>query len=503
MSEASGVQLRGVRKTYGDTVALASLDLVARPGEITGIAGPNGAGKSTMIKLLAGEETPDAGEILVEGEPWSPAIGAQRVAVVHQEPQLFPNLTVAENLTIGREHSRWLRGDLSADDRQLLDDLAILPLADRPLGELPLAVQQRTEVARALARDARVFLFDEPNSALTEEDSDDLFRRMHQLAREGRTVMLVSHRLSELSEHAARVSVLLDGRCSGTISGAALTPEAIARMLVVGFLESDRQARTFANGDEPVVLRLDELADHGGSFADVALEVRAGSIIAFAGVEGSGARDIVRAIGGVGRARGTLEVHRGAHARRDQAFVAASRADSLFSNMSVSQNSVIRLDREICGPALALRRRRTRAIAESLSRRLTVKTASIDAPIRSLSGGNQQKVAIAAAIAAAPAVLVLEEPTRGVDIGAKREIYGLLRDYAAEGHVVVLYSTEIPEVFEAAQSLFVVADGRLAAPLDVAGFADVESLAGAASELERHAEPSVVSQIATPSRGAA
>ncbi|HEY4276790.1 MAG TPA: sugar ABC transporter ATP-binding protein [Conexibacter sp.] len=487
MSDEVGVELRAVRKTYGDTVALQSLDITARAGEITGIAGPNGAGKSTMIKLLAGEERADGGEILVGGEPWSPLIGARGVAVVHQEPELFPNLTVAENLAIGRERSRWLRRGMSEQDRRLLDDLAILPLADRQLGGLPLAVQQRTEIARALAQDARVFLFDEPNSALTEEESDDLFRRMHELADAGRTVLLVSHRLTELCEHTDRVSVLLDGRCSGTVSGADLVPETIARMLVAGFLESDRAVRSPVSGEEPTVLRLEGLGDGAGAFAGVDLEVRAGAIVAFAGVEGSGARELVRAIAGFGRTSGSLEVHRSGDARRDQAFVPASRADSLFTNMSVGQNSVIRLDREITGPGLALRRRRSREIARSLSKRFMVKAESIDAPIRSLSGGNQQKVAIAAAIAAQPAVLVLEEPTRGVDIGAKREIYELLRDYAGEGHAVVLYSTEIPEVFEAAHALHVVGGGRMAPPLLVADYPDVESLAAAATELERYA----------------
>jgi ABC-type sugar transport system ATPase subunit len=481
-----GVELRGVRKTYGDTVALASLDLVAAAGQITGIAGPNGAGKSTMIKVLAGEEAPDAGEILIDGEPWSRTVGAQRVAVVHQEPQLFPNLTVAENLLIGRERSRWMRQGLSNADRELLDDIGILAFADRPLGAMPLAVRQRTEIARALAQDARVFLFDEPNSALTEDESDDLFRRMHHLAEAGRTVMLVSHRLGELCEHSERVSVILDGRCSGSVSGSELVPEAIARMLVAGFLESERAVRATTDGKETVVAEVHGLTDPGGAFRDVDLELRAGSITAFAGVEGSGGRELVKVLGGFGRTAGTLSVHRGA-ARRDQQFVPASRGDSLFTNMTVGENSVIRLDSEITGPAFSIRRRRTRALAKQLSTQFGVKAASIDAPIRSLSGGNQQKVAIAGAIAARPAVLVLEEPTRGVDIGAKREIYGILREYAQEGHAVVLYSTEIPEVFEAAHTLYVVAGGRLSPPLEVSGYDNVESLAAAASDLENHA----------------
>ena len=482
----AGVEIRDLRKTYGDTVALARLDLLAPAGQITGIAGPNGAGKSTMIKILAGEESPDSGEILVDGEPWSRTIGAQRVAVVHQEPKLFGNLTVGENLMIGRERSRWRRQGLSRTERELLADLGILSVAHRPLGEMSLAVQQRTEIARALMQDARVFLFDEPNSALTEDESADLFRRIHHLADIGHTVMLVSHRLTELSDHSQSVSVLLDGSRAGSIEGSELTPGAIARMLVAGFLDSERAARTSTDVDERIVADVRGLGDHDGAYRDVDLELRAGSITAFAGVEGSGARELVKALGGFGRTAGTLAIHRGS-ARRDQQFVPASRADSLFTNMSVGDNSVIRLDSEITGPAMSVGRRRTGARAKRLSTQFGVKAASIDAPIRSLSGGNQQKVAIAAAIAARPAVLVLEEPTRGVDIGAKREIYGILREYSQEGHAIVLYSTEIPEVFEAAHTLYVVAGGRQSSPLEVPDYDDVESLAAAASELENHA----------------
>ncbi|MEO6207813.1 MAG: ATP-binding cassette domain-containing protein, partial [Candidatus Limnocylindrales bacterium] len=242
MSSAGGVTIRELQKRYGDTIALAGLDLDARPGEILGVAGPNGAGKSTMVKILAGEVAADAGEIVVDGEPWSPILGWQRVAVVHQEPQLFPNLTVAQNIVVGRERSRWLRHGVNAGERKLLADLAIDGFADQPLGSVTLAVQQRTEIARALAQDARVFLFDEPNSALTEEESDDLFRRMHALADAGRVVILVSHRLAELVAHCNRVAIILDGRSARVLEGSALTHEAIARELVVGQTARDADA---------------------------------------------------------------------------------------------------------------------------------------------------------------------------------------------------------------------------------------------------------------------
>ncbi len=483
---ASGVTIRGLYKRYGDTVALAGLDVDARPGEIFGIAGPNGAGKSTMVKILAGELAADEGEIAVDGHPWSASVGWQRVAVVHQEPQLFPNLTVAENIIVGRERSRWLRHGVNPFEQQLLADLAIDGLAHRPLETVALAVQQRTEIARALAQDARVFLFDEPNSALTDEESDDLFRRMHALAAAGRVVILVSHRLAELVTHCDRVAVVLDGRTTRVLEGPDLTQEGIARGLVVG--QSAREAvldsRRIA-GDR--LLQLQGWHHGRGEFGDVELELLAGTIVAIVGVEGSGARELVRSMAGFEPATGRADLGRAGRQISDvTAFVPADRQASLFTNLTIGDNLVARLGRPITGPLGALRRGRMSSIARDAIRRFRVKTDTIARPIRSLSGGNQQKVAIAAAIILRPRILVLEEPTRGVDIGSKREIYRLVRAFASEGNAIVMYCTEVPEVFEAADIVHVLSDGRLSGPVSIAAHEDVESLAAEITRLERH-----------------
>ncbi len=482
--------IRDLRKVYGDTVALAGLSLEVRPGEILGIAGPNGAGKSTMVKILAGEVERDSGEILVDGEAWSRTFGADRVAVVHQEPQLFPNLTIGENIAAGREQSGlwWPRVDPA--DRALFDELGVGSLIDVPLGSLGLALQQRTEIARALVRDARLMLFDEPNSALTPEESADLFRLMRRLADTGHVVMLISHRLTELAAHADRVGVIVDGRCVRVIEGDVLTAEEIAQTLVRGLELAT--ARVAATGSAtPVVapgLRFARLTDRSGAFSELDLDAPSGVITALIGVEGSGAREIVRATAGLQRVRGTIEVAgrrvRPAGLAARVSYVGADRASSLFTNLTVGENLVIRLDRQISG-VLGLRRRRMRELAEQLRTDFQVKSAGIDIGIRSLSGGNQQKVAIAAALARRPEVLSLDEPTRGVDIASKAEIYEILRAYAAE-HPVVLFCTEIPEVYEVADRLYVVSEGRLSAPLEVADFPGMEALAKAVASLERH-----------------
>jgi ABC-type sugar transport system ATPase subunit len=214
VSEAAGagIRIRNVAKRYGSTVALDGIDIDLRPGAVIGIAGPNGAGTSTLIRMIAGEERPDSGTLTFDGRPWFPAVDWHDVAVVHQEPQLFPNLTVAENVLVGREGTRTLRPRLGLGDAGVMQALGIARLKDALLEDCSLATQQRTEIARAVAREARVFLFDEPNSALTDEESDELFREMHKLAAEGRIVLLVTHRLGDIVEHAGRVAIVRDGK---------------------------------------------------------------------------------------------------------------------------------------------------------------------------------------------------------------------------------------------------------------------------------------------------
>jgi ABC-type sugar transport system ATPase subunit len=486
-----GLSIRGLRKWYGDTRALDGLDLDARAGEILGIAGPNGAGKSTLIKILAGETRADDGEIDLDGRPWDTSANRDRVAVVHQEPQLFPNLTVAENVMVGREGTRAMVRDLDDDERRLMSSLAIDGYADRRVETVPLAIQQRVEIGRALARDAPIFLFDEPNSALTQEESTDLFRQMHQLADAGKVVLLVSHRIAELAAHTDRVALILDGVSTAVLEGEDRDQEGIAAGLVTGQAarEPEEQIEVRVGEDAGTALRLAGWTHAGGEFDGIELHVRACEIVAIVGVEGSGARELVRSIAGFERGSGAIEVGGkagGSAIAGGTSLVSADRQTSLFSNLSIADNMVSRLSREITTRGGALRRGRMHAIARALRERFGVKASSVHLPIRSLSGGNQQKVAIAAAIVRRPEVLVLEEPTRGVDVGSKREIYGLMRQYARDGHALIIYCTEVPEVFEAADLVYVVSDGRLSDPLLVMNYPDVETLARAVTRLERH-----------------
>ena len=503
MTAAAPVSLRAITKRYGSTIALDGLDLDLQPGEVIGIAGPNGAGKSTLMRILAGEEHPDSGEILLGGAPWVPTSDWSRVAVVHQEPQLFLNLTVAENLMVGREGTSVARPRLDAANLGLMRTMGIADMAHMSLGDCTLATQQRTEIARAVARNASIFLFDEPNSALTSDESDELFREMHKLARSGRIVALVTHRLGDLVAHCRRVAVVRDGRVRRILEGADLTGDGIARQLVTeqkASASGDRAPRQRASEGE-IAFQVRDWTHRNGAFAQVSLAARPGEILALMGVEGSGARELLRSFAGLERCTGQIEIGalRGDVALTGAAaFVPAARQYSLYTNLSVGENLLVRLGvPQIAGSALWLKRRQMQVLIADAIRRFLVKVRSPGQPVRSLSGGNQQKVAIAQALLCAPGLLLLEEPTRGVDIHSKAEIYGLLRDYAAKGHAAVIFCTELLEVYEAADTVRVAAKGRLSPPLAVAGYDHVEHLAGDVIRLEDERHAGAADQIPT------
>ena len=415
---ADGIRLRGLQKRYGATVALAGLDLDVRPGEVLGVAGPNGAGKSTLVRIIAGEERADERRTCLQ----RPSLDASRGLASGRRR---PSGAAALPQSYGRrEYSRRARGrrsgwpKLGPADTKVMKAFGIDLDADTPLADCTLATQQRAEIARAVARDSQVFLFDEPNSALTDEESNELFREMHKLAAAGRIVLLVTHRLGDLFEHASRVAVIRDGRVRAILEGDTLTEEGIAQQLVVG-RAAETNAKTGAAIDRHG-RSLVSVGDwsHAAAFHDIALNAKPGEIIALVGVEGSGARELLRSFAGLESCSGAIEIagETGERAHRLSAYVPATRMlSSTATSPSPRTCSFAWASRRLPVLGMALKKKRMRQLANEAIGRFLIRARSISQGIRSLSGGNQQKVAIAQALNCAPRLL-LWKSRRGASI---------------------------------------------------------------------------------------
>ncbi len=494
------LELSGLVKRFGSTTALDGLDLHAGPGEIVGVAGPNGAGKSTLIHVLAGEINEDAGSVTLDGQQLPFADRPGFVSVVHQELQLFPTLTVLENLLIGADGSRVFRPRPSPEVRAVAEEFGLLGVADRPLDSCSLVVQQLTEIARAMLHHKRIVLLDEPNSALTAADSDRLFSEVKRLKEQGRTiVLLVSHRLSDLGRFCDRVLVVREGVVAAEFQGELATTRSIAQAIVGGpaavnvaragnvslpSFDDDRAEHeappvdavpalpptseapvTAASSPRAIVDVRGWTDEREKAFSAVDLAVHEGEALLITGQEDGGGRELLRSIAGLRRARGTA-VALPRRSRREACYVPGSRGSSLFPNLSVRANLAVRLDPRVIGNRVGLLRtalmdRRARAFVEMLE----IRTPSLAAPIGALSGGTQQKVAIGSAFAAEPRILILEDPTRGVDVKTREQIIASLRAFVAAGNAILAFSPELDEVFELADVVRVAVRGRLSEPL--------------------------------------
>lgn len=484
------LQLIGLEKRYGNTRALDGLDLRARAGEVLGIAGPNGAGKSTLVRVLAGEDIEDGGRLELGGSRWGVEDRRRDVALVHQEPKLFPTLTVAENLMVGVERTKALRPRTGKRELAIAKEFGLTAHWNTPLEQCTLVTQQMVEIARAILHDAKAFLFDEPNSALTVEESEHLFSHIRRLRNEGNCVVaLVTHRLTDLVENCDRVIVVRDGRASVEFSGESLTTGNLGKAIAgasmpaaaEGTVEGGSSARQGRDGARQPLLRAAGWTDRAGAFHALDLEVHEGEALVLTGQEGAGGRELIQSLAGLRRAHGALTVEHygsGRRPRRPIAYVPADRATALFQNLSVAANLAARLGRgSIAHRGGLLRIGAIFTRGQRLVERLRIRTASSNAAIGSLSGGNQQKVSVGAALAGGPRVLLIEEPTRGVDIATKEDIYSALREYVAEGNAVLSFSPELDVVFRLADTVRVMLDGRLSEPLDIASIHGLEELA--------------------------
>ncbi|MFN8623426.1 MAG: ATP-binding cassette domain-containing protein [Chloroflexota bacterium] len=498
------LRLTDVVKTYPGVTALKGVSLEVLPGEIHALLGENGAGKSTLIGVAAGSTVPDSGTVEIGGQrllTHTPAAAqALGLAVVYQHPSVLDDLTVTENMLYPLPKDR--RPSFAAGRDWVRQRLAALGADVDPrmrAGELTPAERQLLEIARALARDARVLILDEPTESLTAAESERLFARLAELKAAGTAIVYISHRVPEVRRIADRITVLRDGEGRGTMPAAGVTADDIVRLIVGRSITSVFPAKATVEAGAAPILQVADLA--GDRFHDVALTVRPGEIVGLAGVEGNGQREALRAIGGLETARGTVKV--GGQAADIRSPRTAQRSgivllpgdrhrDGLFLSLPVRENvSVLSLPRVASAGVISGGKERAMAAAEI--ERLAIKTPSGETPAASLSGGNQQKVLIARSMLAEPRVLLAEEPTKGVDVGARVEIYRILREAAAAGRAVVVQSSDALELHGLCDRVHVFSSGTIVATLegDQFGEADITgaAISGEAGRARESAEP--------------
>ncbi|MCK2243776.1 MULTISPECIES: sugar ABC transporter ATP-binding protein [unclassified Crossiella] len=471
--------LRGIEKSFGAVRALTGAGLELHPGRAHALLGENGAGKSTLIKVLGGVHRPDRGDLLVDGQVTTladpAAARAAGIAVIHQEPALFPDLSLAENVFMGRQpRRRGRRIDHTAlhqATKDLFTRLGVTLDPAAPARGLSIADQQVVEIAKALSFAARVIVMDEPTAALSPAEVTRLFEVTRALLRQEVAVLFVSHRLDEVFALCQDATVLRDGGLVWTGELTGVTPANLVRRMVGRDL-----AALFPQADNvvgEVRLRVDRLTREG-VFTDISFELRTGEILALSGLVGAGRSEVARAIFGIDRPdAGTVQIEgRRLRPGSPRAAMTAGigfvpedrRAQGLVLAASIERNIALASLPELSRGGL-LRRRSETALATDWALRLRLKYARLGDPVGRLSGGNQQKVVLAKWLSRKPKVLIVDEPTRGVDIGAKAEVHRLLGELAAEGVAILMISSELPEVLGLADRVLVMHEGRLAAEL--------------------------------------
>jgi ribose transport system ATP-binding protein/rhamnose transport system ATP-binding protein len=467
---------RNVGKSFAGVTVLDSVDFDLRPGEVHTLMGENGAGKSTLMKILAGVHRPDSGELLLDNNaidiPSPLAALRLGIALIHQEPLSFPDLDVAENIFIGRGTPRTSIGSVDwsamySRAQELLAQLGVKLDPRAKMRGLSIADQQMVELAAALSQKARVLLMDEPTAALTPEEVGDLFRIVRQLRNQGTAIVFISHRLEEVFAISDRITVLRDGHCIGTRNAADTNKNEIIRMMV-GRELGQLFDKPPAHVGEPR-LRVENLGSEG-RFADISFELRRGEILGLAGLVGAGRTDVAQSIFGIiPKHSGTVTLD-GAPLRIDSprdaidrgvAYVPEDRArHGLLLPMSIATNTTLARLTDVSKLGWIFGSR-DRKIAGEWREKLRIRLRDVTQPARELSGGNQQKVVLSKWLLTEPQVLLLDEPTRGIDVGAKSDVHHLMGELARQGKSILMISSDLPEVLAMSDRVLVMREGRI------------------------------------------
>ncbi len=470
------LEIRGVRKVFPGVVALDEVQFCLRPGTVHALMGENGAGKSTLMKIIAGVYTPDAGELRLKGQPLvlsSPLDALQRgIAMIHQELNLMPYMTVAENIWIGREPRNRFglinHKALNERTQALLSRLMIDVAPTDEVRQLSIASRQMVEIAKAVSFDSDVLIMDEPTSALTDKEVTHLFRIIGQLRAQGKGIVYITHKMNELFEIADEFSVFRDGKYIATHAASAVTRDDIIRMMVGREITQMFPKQEVPIGEVVLSVRNMGVA---GIFSGVSFELRAGEILGLAGLVGSGRSNVAEALFGVVPAtEGEISI-RGQRVTIDSPAAAMQHGMAFLTEDRKETGCFLSLDILANMDSAVLSKRFVRwgfvqgaalqAACEDMARRLRVKTPHLGEIIQNLSGGNQQKALIGRWLLTEPSILILDEPTRGIDVGAKAEIHRLVSQLAGQGVAVLMISSEMPEILGMSDRVMVMHEGRV------------------------------------------
>lgn len=472
MSENPILRLRNISKSFFGVSVLEEIDLDIRTGEVLCLIGENGAGKSTLCKIIAGIYSSDGGEMFYYDQPYMPQSVKQAqeagIGFIHQELMLVPQLTVLENIFLGTEKKRrfgrmdW--AEMREKTQRIIDELELDIKPDDLIADLSIAQQQMVEIAKAIFSEYKIIIFDEPTSSISRKNTEVLFKIIHQLKEKSVAMIYISHRLEEFKYIADRVTVLRDGRVTGTMRYQDTTPQEIVRLMVGRDIDFSRYQREKVFNQEK--LRVENL--HNNHIKPISFHVNKGEILGFAGLVGAGRTEVLRAIYGADEAVGRIYIDQQEvkinspedAVKHKIGFITEDRkSQGLVLGMSIRENITLPILERFWNK-LYLDKKRERQVAEENRTKLRIVSNDLEQQTKTLSGGNQQKVIIGRWLESGVDILFFDEPTRGIDIGAKSEIYDLMRQFTEQGGTIVMVSSDLPELITISDRVIVMRNGE-------------------------------------------
>ena len=477
------LSMKGITKSFSGVAALKNAALDLKSGEVVALMGENGAGKSTLMKILTGIYSKDSGEIKYMGQEVcykGPAESEEAgISIVHQELNMMNDLTVAQNLFIGREEMNGLFIDdkkMNEKARELFKVLKIDINPAEKIGNLTVGKQQMVEIAKAISSNAKVIIFDEPTAALTDSEIEELFKVIRDLKEKGTGMVYISHRMDEINVISDRVIVMRDGEYVGTLITKECSKDDIIKLMVGRTILGEPKTASNVAKDAPVVLKCENL-NRGKAVKNVSFELKKGEILGFSGLMGAGRTEVARLIFGADKKDSgkifingkevTINTPEDAVAHGIGYLSEDRKRYGLIVDKSVEENTVISSLNDFV-KGMFIDKAKSREVSQKYVESLKTKTPSVSQLVKKLSGGNQQKVVIAKWLVRNSDILIFDEPTRGIDVGAKSEIYALMEELAKEGKSIIMISSELPEVLRMSDRVIVMCEGRITGTLDIA-----------------------------------